>query len=88
MADISENGGEAILIEARLLVRQSDADVRALFDAARDADYADLQADRLRPCSYTQKQKRGLPIVRRTARAASNHSIPMPTIYQMAHHVR
>lgn len=42
LAEISQSGGEAILIEARLLVGQSDADVRGLFDAARDADYADI----------------------------------------------
>lgn len=42
LAEISLSGGEAILIEARLLLGQSDADVRALFDAARDADYADI----------------------------------------------
>ena len=42
MADISESGGEAILIRAQLLAGQTDADVRDLFDAARDADYADI----------------------------------------------
>lgn len=42
LAEISQSGGEAILIEARLLMGQSDADVRALFDAARDADYAEI----------------------------------------------
>lgn len=42
MADIIASGGEATLIEARLLAGQSDGDVRALFDAARDADYADI----------------------------------------------
>lgn len=42
MADIIASGGEATLIEARLLAGQNDSDVRGLFDAARDADYADL----------------------------------------------
>jgi len=42
LAEIVENGGEAILLDARLIGGQSDADVRALFDAARDADYAEI----------------------------------------------
>ncbi|KAK0329531.1 hypothetical protein LTR94_036383, partial [Friedmanniomyces endolithicus] len=35
-------GGEAILIEAKLLAGMNDADVQALFDSARDADYDDI----------------------------------------------
>ncbi|MDI1296897.1 MAG: chromate resistance protein [bacterium] len=42
MADIIDNGGDATLIEARMLAGQSDGDIRALFDAARDADYDDI----------------------------------------------
>src|SRR3546814_17718293 len=42
MAEIVDNGGEATLIEARLLAGQSDADVRALFDAARREDYEEI----------------------------------------------
>jgi hypothetical protein len=42
MEDISKSGGEAILIRAQLLAGQTDGEVRALFDAARDADYADI----------------------------------------------
>lgn len=42
LAEITSNGGEAVLIEAQLIEGQSDADLRALFDAARDADYAEL----------------------------------------------
>jgi hypothetical protein len=42
MAEIIASGGEATLIEARLLAGPSDADIRALFDAARDADYAEI----------------------------------------------
>lgn len=41
-AEIGDSGGEAILIEADLLAGQSDSDVRALFDAARDADYEEI----------------------------------------------
>jgi hypothetical protein len=47
MADITQEGGEAILIEARLLAGQTDTDIRALFDGARDADYGDI-ADAVR----------------------------------------
>ena len=42
LAEISQGGGEAIMIEARLIAGQTDGDVRALFDAARDADYAEI----------------------------------------------
>ncbi|MFZ5706111.1 MAG: chromate resistance protein ChrB domain-containing protein [Pseudomonadota bacterium] len=44
IAEIVAGGGEAVLLEARLLGGQSDADVRALFDGARDADYEDIAA--------------------------------------------
>lgn len=40
--EIVAGGGEATLIGAELLAGQSDADVRGLFDAARDADYAEI----------------------------------------------
>jgi hypothetical protein len=40
--EIVAGGGEATLIGAELLGGQSDADVRGLFDAARDADYAEI----------------------------------------------
>lgn len=40
--EITANGGEAILLDAALLAGQSDGDVRALFDSARDSDYAEL----------------------------------------------
>jgi len=40
--EITSSGGEAVLIEARMIEGQSDADLRALFDAARDSDYEDL----------------------------------------------
>ncbi|AEG48031.1 Chromate resistance exported protein [Sphingobium chlorophenolicum L-1] len=42
MAEITANGGEATLIEAHLLAGQSDSEVRALFDAARNADYEEV----------------------------------------------
>ncbi|EQB07948.1 chromate resistance protein ChrB domain-containing protein [Novosphingobium lindaniclasticum] len=40
--EIVAGGGEAILIEARLLVGMTDAEVQALFDDARNADYEDI----------------------------------------------
>src|SRR5712691_12663568 len=39
LREIVEGGGEALVCEARLIDGLSDAQVRALFDAARDADY-------------------------------------------------
>ncbi|WP_242124394.1 chromate resistance protein ChrB domain-containing protein [Sphingobium sp. Sx8-8] len=42
LQEIGASGGEAILIEARLLAGQSDGDVRLLFDTARDADYDEI----------------------------------------------
>ena len=42
MAEILDNGGDATLVEVRLLAGQSDGDVRALFDAARRADYEEI----------------------------------------------
>ncbi|MFZ2998320.1 chromate resistance protein ChrB domain-containing protein [Sphingobium sp.] len=42
MEEIIAGGGEATLIEARLLAGQHDGDVRGLFDAARDADYDEI----------------------------------------------
>lgn len=40
--EIVAAGGEAILLDASLLAGQSDGEVRALFDAARDADYDEI----------------------------------------------
>lgn len=40
--DIIASGGDATLIEAHLIAGLSDSDVCALFDSARDADYADI----------------------------------------------
>ena len=40
--EIVAGGGEAILIEARLLAGMNDADIQALFDGARDADYDEI----------------------------------------------
>lgn len=45
LSEISTNGGDATLIEARLLAGQSDSELIAQFDAARDADYFELAQD-------------------------------------------
>src|SRR5690348_15058503 len=39
LKEIIEGGGEAMICEARLIDGLSDAQARALFDAARDQDY-------------------------------------------------
>jgi hypothetical protein len=40
--EIVAGGGEAVLIEARLIAGLGDTDLRAQFDAARDADYLEI----------------------------------------------
>src|SRR5947207_4791681 len=45
LREIQEGGGEAFLCEARLIDGLSDEEVRALFDRARDADYAEVVKD-------------------------------------------
>src|SRR5215468_8489530 len=42
LREIVEGGGEAFVCEARLIDGLSDEEVRALFDRARDADYAEI----------------------------------------------
>jgi hypothetical protein len=48
LREIVEGGGEAIICEARFVEGLTDGEVRALFDAARDADYDALIAE-MRP---------------------------------------
>src|SRR5436853_4500531 len=43
--EIVESGGEAIVCEAALVEGLSDADLQALFDKARDEDYAQLAVE-------------------------------------------
>src|ERR1700757_3278412 len=45
LREIVEGGGEAFLCETRLIDGLSDDEVRALFDRARDADYAGVAKD-------------------------------------------
>ncbi|CAN7423408.1 chromate resistance protein [Phyllobacterium sp. LjRoot231] len=42
LREIVDGGGEALVCEARLVDGLSDTQVRALFDSARDADYAEI----------------------------------------------
>jgi hypothetical protein len=42
LREIQEGGGEAFVCEARLIDGLTDEEVRALFDRARDADYAEV----------------------------------------------
>jgi len=42
LREVTEGGGEAMICEARLIDGLTDQEVRALFDAARDADYEEL----------------------------------------------
>jgi hypothetical protein len=42
LKEIVEGGGEAMICEARLIDGLSDGEVRTLFDAARDTDYAKI----------------------------------------------
>ena len=46
--EITENGGEALILEARLVGGMGDAELRGVFDAARDAD-AQQRVDHQRP---------------------------------------
>ena len=41
-AEITAGGGEALILKARLVEGMVDAELRAVFDAARDADYEEL----------------------------------------------
>ena len=45
LKEIAEGGGEAMVCEARLVDGLTDAEVRALFDGARDDDYAALAVE-------------------------------------------
>ncbi|MGH6960155.1 MAG: Chromate resistance protein ChrB, partial [Dongiaceae bacterium] len=42
LREIADGGGEACICEAKMVDGLSDAEIRALFDAARDVDYREL----------------------------------------------
>src|ERR1700730_12821422 len=45
LREIEQGGGEGMICEANLVDGMSDQEVRGLFDAARDADYAEIAKD-------------------------------------------
>src|SRR4029077_12282221 len=55
LREIVEGGGEGVICEANLVDGLSDQEVRALFDAARDADYAEI-AKELRCLAASSKR--------------------------------
>lgn len=67
LKEIVEGGGEAMVCEARLVDGLSDTQVRALFDAARDADYVEI-VEQARVLATAIKAKT-LPEKRTEARA-------------------
>lgn len=64
---IEEGGGEAVLCEARFIDGIGDADLRGLFDAARDADYAAIaeEARTLAEAAAEDEAEAGLRRLRR-----------------------
>src|SRR5947199_4899244 len=58
LREIKEGGGEAFVCEARLIDGLSDEEVRALFDRARDADYAQV-AKEAQGIAKTLRRKAG-----------------------------
>jgi hypothetical protein len=56
LREVEQGGGEGIVCEAKLIDGLSDQEVRALFDAARDADYEEI-ATALRALAGTGKRK-------------------------------
>ena len=69
LREIEEGGGEGMICEANLVDGLSDQEVRGLFDAARDAEYAEL-ATELRALGTALKEG-GTPPPERTAEAKS-----------------
>ena len=69
LREIEEGGGEGMICEANLVDGLSDQEVRGLFDAARDAEYAEL-ATELRALGTALKED-GTPPPERKAEAKS-----------------
>ncbi len=63
--EIVESGGEATICEARLIDGVTDAEARALFVAARDADYAELVEDARRLDAAAEDARARLSRLRR-----------------------
>ncbi|MCA1828802.1 MAG: chromate resistance protein [Myxococcales bacterium] len=63
MREISAGGGEGVVVEAQLVEGLADAQLRDLFRAARDADYAEIAAgarelSRSRKADFTSRYER------------------------------
>jgi hypothetical protein len=72
--EIVAGGGEATLCEARFIDGLSDQQVRALFDAARDADYEPSPVEPgLSPMSSWDLRRSG-PTVKDSSRACAGNS--------------
>jgi hypothetical protein len=65
LREIEEGGGEGMICEANLADGLSDQEVRGLFDAARDAEYAEI-ATELRTLSAELKEGSTVPPERKT----------------------
>ncbi|MGX7876527.1 Chromate resistance protein ChrB [Mesorhizobium sp. ORM6] len=83
LKEIVEGGGEAMVCEARLIDGLSDAQARALFDAARDGDYEEIAKD-LRVLGANSKRrlrrKKGPRHTRRLAACAKGSPMSLPSI--------
>jgi hypothetical protein len=69
LREIERGGGEGVICEARVVDGMSDEQVRGVFDAARDADYAEV-ADELRKIAARLKRVRRAPAPEAKQRAA------------------
>ena len=75
--EIVESGGEAIVCEAELVEGLSDDELQALFDAARDEDYARIAAearDARRASRLTMRPMTRWPRSRRRPRGCASSS--------------
>jgi hypothetical protein len=57
LREITGAGGEAMVVEARLVDGLTDHEVRGLFDQARDADYAQIESDAKAILSALKRRK-------------------------------
>jgi hypothetical protein len=69
LKEIVAGGGEAMMCEARLVDGLSDAQVRALFDAARDVDYGEII-----------KEARDLAVAIKTEATSEKHAEARPQL--------
>jgi hypothetical protein len=70
MREIREGGGEAFVCEARLIDGLADQDVRALFDQARDADYAEVAKEARTLAKSLPRSAKSRPLAEHRAQVA------------------